>query len=130
MMDNKSVMISEIKEVIINSRKRVIYEVNNAMLVAYWSVGRMIVENEQNGNIKAEYGKQVMRELSKELRQTLGSGFSVSNLQHMRRFYLMYPKQQTVSVKLSWSHYCEFLIIEYDNERKFYDKRLSFKVSN
>lgn len=101
MMDNKSVMISEIKEVIINSRKRVIYEVNNAMLVAYWSVGRMIVENEQNGNIKAKYGKQVMRELSKELRQTLGSGFSVSNLQHMRRFYLMYPKQQTVSVKLS-----------------------------
>lgn len=76
------------------------------MLYAYWNVGRIIVKNEQNGNIKAEYEKQILKELSKELRKGLGSVFSVSNLQYIRRFYLMYPKQQTVSVKLSWSHYC------------------------
>lgn len=62
-------MIEEIKDVIISSRSKIAYEVNNTMLLAYWNVGRIIVENEQNGNIKAEYGKQVMKELSKELRK-------------------------------------------------------------
>ena len=89
---NNAEMIQEIKDVIISSRKKVAYEVNNTMLYAYWNVGRIIVENEQNGNIKAEYGKQILKELSKELRKILGSGFSVSNLQYMRRFYLEYTK--------------------------------------
>ena len=109
--ENNVEIIQEIKDVILSSRKKVAYEVNNTMLYAYWNVGRIIVENEQNGNIKAEYGKQILKELSKELRKVLGTGFSVSNLQYMRRFYLEYPKQQTVSVKLSWSHYCELLSI-------------------
>ena len=91
------------------------------MLVAYWNVGRIIIENEQKGNIKAEYGRQVIKELSKELRKTLGSGFSVSNLQYMRRFYMEYQKKQTLSVKLSWSHYCELLSIENKEERSFYE---------
>lgn len=115
-------MIEEINDVIIRIRNKVAYEVNNTMLLAYWNVGRIIVENEQNGNIKAEYGKQILKDLSKELRKILGSGFSVSNLQYMRRFYIAYPKQQTVSVKLSWSHYCELLSIENDDERSFYEK--------
>lgn len=115
-------MIEEIKNVIISSRNKVAYEVNNTMLLAYWNVGRIIVENEQNGNIKAEYGKQILKDLSKELRKILGSGFSVSNLQYMRRFYIAYPKQQTVSVKLSWSHYCELLSIDNIDERNFYEK--------
>lgn len=119
---NNVEMIQEIKDVILSSRKKVAYEVNNTMLYAYWNVGRIIVENEQNGNIKAEYGKQILKELSKELRKVLGTGFSVSNLQYMRRFYLEYPKQQTVSVKLSWSHYCELLSIENIDERNFYEK--------
>ena len=72
-------MIEEIRDVIISSRNKIAYEVNNTMLLAYWNVGRIIVENEQNCNIKAEYGKQIMKELSKELRKILGSGFSVSN---------------------------------------------------
>ena len=119
---NNDAMIQEIKEVILNSRQKVAYEVNNTMLQAYWNVGRIIVDNEQNGNIKAEYGKQIMKELSKELKKVLGTGFSVSNLQYMRRFYLEYPKQQTLSVKLSWSHYCELLSIKNKEERDFYEK--------
>lgn len=118
---NKKI-IEDIKEVIVSSRKKVVYEVNNTMLLAYWNVGKIIVENEQNGNIKAEYGKQVMKELSKELRKILGSGFSVSNLFNMRRFYITYPKFQTLSGKLSWSHYCELLSIENIDERNFYEK--------
>lgn len=115
-------IIEDIKEVIVSSRQKVAYEVNNTMLLAYWNVGKIIVENEQNGNIKAEYGKQVMKELSKELRKILGSGFSVSNLFNMRRFYITYPKFQTLSGKLSWSHYCELLSIENEDERNFYEK--------
>ena len=118
---NKEI-IEDIKEIIVSSRQKVAYEVNNTMLLAYWNVGKIIVENEQNGNIKAEYGKQVMKELSKELRKILGSGFSVSNLFNMRRFYITYPKFQTLSGKLSWSHYCELLSIEKEEERKFYEK--------
>lgn len=121
LITNKKI-IEDIKEVIVSSRQKVAYEVNNTMLLAYWNVGKIIVENEQNGNIKAEYGKQVMKELSKELRKILGSGFSVSNLQYIRRFYLTYKKQQTLSVKLSWSHYCELLSIENEDERNFYEK--------
>ena len=115
-------IINEIKDVIINSRNKIAYEVNNTMVLAYWNVGRIIVENEQNGNIKAEYGKQVIKELSKELRKILGSGFSVSNLFNMKKFYITYPKFQTVSGKLSWSHYCELLSIDNVDERNFYEK--------
>lgn len=100
-MNNNLKMIEEIKNVIISCRQRISYEVNSTMLVAYWNVGRIIVKNEQNGNVKAEYGKKILYDLSKELRKSLGSGFSVSNLQYMRRFYINYPKQQTLSVKLS-----------------------------
>lgn len=121
-ISNNIKMIEEIKKIIINSRQKITYEINNTMLIAYWNIGRIIIENEQKGHIKAEYGKQVLKELSKELKKTLGSGFSVSNLQYMRRFYLKYPKQQTVSVKLSWSHYCELLSIENKEERDFYEK--------
>ncbi len=119
---NNDAMIQEIKEVILNSRQKVAYEVNNTMLQAYWNVGRIIVENEQNGNIKAEYGKQIMKDLSKELRKVLGTGFSVSNLFNMRKLYITYPKFQTLSGKLSWSHYCELLSIENKEERNFYEK--------
>lgn len=121
-MNNNLKMIEEIKNVIISCRQRISYEVNSTMLVAYWNVGRIIVKNEQNGNVKAEYGKKILYDLSKELRKSLGSGFSVSNLQYMRRFYINYPKQQTLSVKLSWSHYCELLSIDNKDERKFYEK--------
>ncbi len=115
-------MLEQIKEVIINSRQKIAYAVNNTMLEAYWNVGRIIIENEQNGNFKAEYGKQLIKDLSKELRKVLGNGFSVSNLFNMRRFYITYPKFQTLSGKLSWSHYCELLSISDDSKRSFYEK--------
>ena len=120
--NDNQVMIEEIRNIILNSRNKVLYQVNNTMLLAYWNVGKIIVENEQKGNIKAEYGKQIIKELSKELRKTLGSGFSVSNLFNMRKLYLVYPKFQTLSGKLSWSHYCELLSIDNDAERSFYEK--------
>lgn len=93
------------------------------MVYTYFEIGRTIVEEEQNGNIRAEYGKQVMIELSKKLTEEFGKGFSRRNLEQMRQFYLTYSKTQTVSAEfnLSWSHYLKLMRIDNENERKFYE---------
>ena len=115
-------MILEIRELLENARKNVAQQVNTPLLTTYWNIGRIIVEYEQQNQIRADYGKQTLRELSKELTREFGKGFSRSNLQNMRAFYLAYEKCQTVSGKLSWSHYCELLSITDENKRSFYEK--------
>lgn len=115
-------MILEIRELLENARKNVAQQVNTQLLTTYWNIGRIIVEYEQQNQIRADYGKQTLRELSKELTREFGKGFSRSNLQNMRAFYLAYEKCQTVSGKLSWSHYCELLSIMDENKRSFYEK--------
>ena len=97
-------------------------QVNTELLSTYWNIGKIIVEHEQENKDRADYGKQTLKELSKELTKEFGKGFSVSNLQFMRRFYQSYQIQQTVSVKLSWSHYCELLSISDPDKRSFYEK--------
>ncbi len=124
-MENELVdksMIEQIETLLVNARRKVVAEVNTTLLSTYWQIGRLIVENEQQHNNRAEYGRQTLKTLSKILTQKFGKGFSVSNLQSMRRFYLTHEKQQTVSVKLSWSHYCELLIISDEQKRSFYEK--------
>ena len=120
-LQNDSV-IQEIKQILTEAREKVARTVNNELLLAYWNIGRIIVEREQAGLEKAEYGKQLLKSLSKELTRELGKGFSVSNLQYMRRFYIEYENQQTLSVKLSWSHYCELLNISNQHARLFYQQ--------
>ena len=115
-------MILEIRELLENARKNVAQQVNTQLLTTYWNIGRIIVEYEQQNQIRADYGKQTLRELSKELTREFGKGFSRSNLKNMRAFYLAYEKCQTVSGKLSWSHYCELLSITDENKRSFYEK--------
>ena len=117
-----SPMVDEIKLVFGKARNSIAQTVNSELLFAYWNIGRIMVENEQSQPERADYGKQTIRELSKALTRELGRGFSVSNLQFMRRFYLTYQIQQTVSVKLSWSHYCELLSISDPDKRSFYEK--------
>ena len=115
-------LIQEIRELVKNARTSVAQQVNTQLLSTYWQIGRAIVEYEQQSQHRAEYGKQALKELSKELTKEFGKGFSVSNIQFMRRFYQTYSIQQTVSVKLSWSHYCELLSISDVNKRSFYEK--------
>ena len=115
-------MVLEIRELLENARKNVAQQVNTQLLTTYWNIGRIIVEYEQQNQIRADYGKQTLRELSKELTREFGKGFSRSNLQNMRAFYLAYEKCQTVAGKLSWSHYCELLSITDENKRSFYEK--------
>lgn len=114
-------LFNRIKEIVVSSRETTYRAVNTAIVKTYWEIGRAIVENEQDGNVRAEYGKQVLLGLSKRLSKELGKGFSLSNLFNMRRFYISYPIFQTVSGKLSWSHYCELVEIENEDKRAFYE---------
>ena len=115
-------MINEIKDILQTARANVAQQVNTELLTTYWNIGRIIVEHEQNSKERAEYGQQTLKELSKILTNEFGKGFSRSNLQNMRAFYLTYPKCQTLSGKLNWSHYCELLSISDTDKRSFYEK--------
>lgn len=119
---NQDSLIQEIKSVIIDARNNVARQVNSELLGAYWNIGRIICEYEQSVPDRADYGKRTLKELAHTLTQEFGRGFSVSNLQFMRRFYQSYQIQQTASVKLSWSHYCELLSISDTDKRSFYEK--------
>lgn len=81
-------------EVLKNARKQAKAALNISMVYSYYEVGRMIVKEEQNGEQRAEYGKAILKELSKRLTESLGKGFSVENLKLMRRFYVVYSKDQ------------------------------------
>jgi predicted nuclease of restriction endonuclease-like (RecB) superfamily len=117
-----SPLVREIRTILDAARSNVARQVNSELLNAYWNIGRIICEYEQSAPDRADYGKQTLKELSRELTKEFGKGFSVSNIQFMRRFYQSYQIQQTVSVKLSWSHYCELLTISDPDKRSFYEK--------
>ena len=115
-------MISDIEALVNASKNELATSINKVMTVTYWSIGKYIVEFEQNGNAKAEYGKNLLSTISKELTLRLGKGYSRPNLNNMRKFYLKYSNCQTVSDKLSWSHICELIKIDDELERSFYEK--------
>ena len=120
-------LVENIGSVYNKAKNKIISTINVEMLDAYWNIGKNIVEFEQKGKLKAEYGKKLLINLSKDLSAKYGKGFSRSNLQYMRLFYLHYPIRQTVSGKLSWSHYVELLTISDDLERKFYQKQVEIE---
>lgn len=116
-------LIVNIEKTVTKAKENLAYSVNSTMTETYWQIGKYIVESEQDGNIKAAYGKKLLTTLSHELTLRLGKGYSRPNLNNMRKFYLMYPNCQTVSDKLSWSHICELIKIDDDLERSFYEKQ-------
>ena len=130
-MTNKATQISDnslynkISSILEESRKFVATTVNTAMVQTYFEIGRLIVEEEQHGNVRAEYGKETLKNLSIKLTTNYGKGFSQRNLEQMRQFYLVYSTQipQTPSAKfsLSYSHYLFLMRIENPEERKFYE---------
>lgn len=113
-------LYSSIRQVIHQARQHVSQAVNQQMVQAYWHIGRLIVEEEQQGRERAEYGKQQLSMLSERLREEFGKGFDISNLRNMRRFYLAFPKQETVSLELSWSHYNRLARLENAQARQWY----------
>ena len=119
---NLSTVVQEIKSVLDQARNKVATQINSELLLSYWKMGEIIVRYEQDNNIRAAYGEQTLKQMAKVLTNELGKGFSRSNLQNMRLLYLTYEKCQTLSGKLSWSHYCELLSISDPDKRSFYEK--------
>ncbi len=113
-------LYSEIREILLQSRKQAYQAVNFAMVQAYWNIGRIIVEHEQNGNLRAEYGKEVLQNLSAQLTSEFGKGFDVRNLRNMRAFYIAFPKWNAVRSELTWTHYRNLLKVEDENARNWY----------
>ena len=113
----------EIKELLYSAKNRVYQTINTTMTQTYFQIGKRIVEEEQGGETRAEYGKSLLKLLSVQLINEFGKGFSVDNLENMRRFYLAFQKSETVSRKfeLSWSHYIFLTRIENIDERNFYE---------
>lgn len=109
-----------IAEVIAQARQQVRQAVNQQMVQAYWHIGRLIVEQEQQGQQRAEYGKQQLKQLSERLQAEFGKGFDVGNLRNMRQFYLTFPKHYTLRSVLSWSHYRTLMRIENPAARQWY----------
>lgn len=121
-------IISDIQYILRQARQSAYQSMNQTMVKAYWLVGRRIVEGDQEGEAKAIYGKEVLKNLSSALQEEFGKGFSVDNLENMRRFYLAFPISETVSRKLefpdfqlSWSHYQILARIKDKEERAFYE---------
>ena len=109
----------EIKNILITARNKVYQTANFAMVEAYWNIGKSIIE-EQGGNEKAEYGTGLLKELSKQMTQDFGKGFTVANLKNMRQFYLTFPNGYALRSELSWTHYRLLMRVENENAREFY----------
>lgn len=144
-LQNK-VIFQQVAELLQNARQQVLRTVNSTMTITYFEIGRIIVEEEQNGKDRAEYGKQLLKDLSKQLTKEFGRGFSIDNLENMRKLFLTFSKSETLSrilqnqknqsvtaefnkvdyqtlssfFKLTFSHYIFLMRIEDEKERRFY----------
>ena len=120
---NYILLIEDIGLFLKDGRKQAYQAVNSILVKTYWEIGKRIVEYEQAGKEKAEYGSSLLKDLSRDLKLKYSKGFSKSNIYLMRQFYLKFPKFQTLSGKLSWSHYAELLSVEDDLACQFYKKQ-------
>lgn len=127
MADNKhtiqstpNTLYDTVTKIIEEARNTVYRTANFTMVQAYWNIGKSIVEEEQNGKERAQYGKQVLKDLSKKLTVKYKRGFDESNLRHMRNFYQIYQKCDALRPELSWTHYRLLLKVENDQARQFY----------
>lgn len=116
-----SPVYQQIREVLIEARSTAYRAVNSAMVLAYWNIGRLITEEEQQGQARAAYGKRLIKDLSRRLTDEFGKGFHQRNLWFMRNFYLAYPKVNALRSELSWTHYRLLLRVEKPEARAFYE---------
>lgn len=132
----QKILVNDIKQIIDQARKNTYKAINFSMITAYWEIGRTIVEEEQNGKDRAEYGIFLIKELSKQLTNEYGKGFNEANLKYMRQFYSTFsighalrdkfdklenhPLQGILRQELTWTHYRILLKVENETERKFY----------
>lgn len=113
-------LYAQIRQLLQTAQTQVQAAINHAMVQCYWEIGRMIVEYEQGGEARAEYGKQTLQYLSNKLSREFGKGFNVSNIKYFRQFYLTFPIRHAVSGELTWTHYRHLLRIENPAARAWY----------
>jgi len=116
-------LIELIGNLLYEGRKHVAHAVNNVLVQTYWQIGKYIVEFEQGGFIKSEYGSKLLDRLSKDLTMMYGKGFSRSNLMYIRKLYIAFPIGETLSHQLCWGHYFQILKADNELEIKFYTKQ-------
>jgi predicted nuclease of restriction endonuclease-like (RecB) superfamily len=121
--NNYDLLIKNIGDILTSSRTQAYRAINKILVKTYWEIGKQIRDFEQRGNERADYGSSLLDCLSRDLKLKCGKGFSRRNILDMRRFYGKYRIWQTVSAKLSWSHYIELLSLDDDLERNFYEKQ-------
>lgn len=113
-------LYSQIREVILQARNKAYRSVNFIMVEAYWNVGRLLVEEEQKGKERADYGEYLVQLLADRLTIEFGRGFTKTNLWYMRQFYLAFPILHALRGELSWTHYRLLLKVEKEDARKYY----------
>jgi hypothetical protein len=109
----------QIKSILVEARNRAYRAINREMVLAYWEIGRIIVEEEQQGLPRAEYGRKLIPVLSKRLKSEFGKGFDPSNLAMMRAFHLAYPNFDALRQELTWTHYRLLLRVESTERGRF-----------
>ncbi len=113
-------LYKNVKQVIEEARGAVYRSANITMVQSYWHIGKLIVEEEQNGKERAEYGKELIRNLSEKLSLDFGKGFTETNLKYMRQFYNLFGNSHALRGELSWTHYRLLLKVEKETARIFY----------
>lgn len=116
-------VIDDVKQIIINGRNIAYGAVNSALLLTYWNIGKRIIEVEQDGKQRADYGKQLIKVLSDVLTKEFGKGFSERNLADFRKFYHFFPDEQILQTRLqnlTWSHFRNLLRVPDENARLWY----------
>jgi len=113
-------LLNSIKNVILQSQDRVFRMANSALLETYWDVGKLIVEDEQQGKHRAEYGKATLKFLAQSLTETFGKGYDESNLRNIRTFYKAFPNRDALRHDLSWTHYRLLSRLDNDSKRAYY----------
>lgn len=119
-LSNSGHLFAEIREVLVTARRTAYKAVNFAMVTAYWNVGRLIVEDEQQGNTRAEYGKAILADLAKRLTDEFGKGFDERELRRIRQFYLVFPKWDALRPELTWTHYRLLIRVQNEQARLWY----------
>ena len=117
-------LYGRIRRVLLEAQSSVSHAVNMAMVHAYFEIGHLIVEDEQQGKARAGYGEGTLKMLSERLMAEFGRGFSMRNLRNMRTFYLTFRNRQTLSARLSWSHYTLLMRLDDEQARNFYIKEI------
>lgn len=118
--NNEKLFFEEIKRILTQARQKAYSAVNTAMVEAYWLMGKRMVEEEQKGELRAEYGKEVLKRLAKELSTEFGKYFDERELRKIRQFYLTFPIRDTLRPELSWSHYRLLIRVSNPKAREYY----------